>query len=97
MERSEGTRPESPLILDVTVRPEAESELHEAWLWYCVEAAMGLAARAPESNPRVEGEIRRVLVRRFPYALFFVVDGEKIAVLAIFHLARNPSSWKRRD
>ena len=33
------------------------------------------------------------LVKRFPYAVFFVIDGEQIVVLAVLHQATDPASW----
>jgi plasmid stabilization system protein ParE len=41
--------------------------------------------------------VRRVLVRRFPYAVFFVEEGdEMIEVLAVLHQASAPARWKSR-
>lgn len=51
-----------------------------------------------ETNPRlyqrVLGDIRRAIVRRFPYGLFYVVDGDTVHVLACFHLHRDPARWE---
>jgi hypothetical protein len=35
-----------------------------------VDAAIGEASTKPERHPRVHGDIRRLLVRQFPYAVF---------------------------
>lgn len=40
--------------------------------------------------------IRRALTRRFPYAVFFSVEGETIVILAVLHTARDPAEWQRR-
>ena len=40
--------------------------------------------------------IRRALVRRFPYAVYFAVEGEVIVVLAVLHVSRDPAEWQRR-
>ena len=40
--------------------------------------------------------IRRALTRRFPYAIYFSVDGNMIVVLAVLHTARDPAEWQRR-
>jgi plasmid stabilization system protein ParE len=65
------------------VEPEAEAELDEAFTWYegraaglgseflrAVRASFALIRRNPEQCPRVRGDIRRALVRRFPYAVY---------------------------
>jgi plasmid stabilization system protein ParE len=40
--------------------------------------------------------IRRALTKRFPYAIYFSVEGTVIVVLAVLHAARNPAAWQRR-
>ena len=71
------------------VEAEAEAELDEAFNWYegraqglgteftrAVRAAFALIARNPEQFPRVRGDVRRALVRRFPYAVYYVAEPE---------------------
>lgn len=94
------------------VRPEARDELLEAQQWYeerapglgpafarAVDVAVDALRRAPEQFPKVHGDIRRVLLRRFPYAVFYHADDDEILVLAVLHLARDPARWqsRRRD
>ena len=40
--------------------------------------------------------IRRALLRRFPYAVYFAVEGNVVVVLAVLHVARDPAEWQRR-
>jgi hypothetical protein len=40
--------------------------------------------------------VRRALLRRFPYALFFVVEEQTLFVIACFHASRNPLQWQWR-
>jgi hypothetical protein len=35
-----------------------------------------------------------VLVRRFPDAVFFVVEPERVVVLAILHQYEDPAKWQ---
>ena len=89
--------------------PEAEADVAAAADWYRMrEAALEprfLAAlgeclthvrEAPEAHPRVHGRIRRALLRRFPYAVFFLEGERSVLVLACFHAARDPQAWRRR-
>jgi len=93
------------------VRPEAEADVTDAALWYEErEAGLGVelttevrsAIRRAVQNPlihlrlRKQPEVRRVLVRRFPYRIFFVVREEDIIVFAILHAARHDRHWRRR-
>jgi plasmid stabilization system protein ParE len=40
--------------------------------------------------------IRRALTRRFPYAVYFSVEGETIVIVAVLSTAREPAEWQRR-
>jgi plasmid stabilization system protein ParE len=87
----------------------AEQDLTDAALWYAAQqsdlvelflsavrdAAID-AASAPESYARVRGNLRRVLVRRFPYALIIRESTEELVVVACYHLHRDPRVWQSR-
>ena len=87
----------------------ARAELIEAQDWYEGEAT-GLGRRFRQAidaliermidNPRqfpiVFKNVRRALLRRFPYSLFFVVEDEVLIVMACFHASRDPSHWQKR-
>ena len=88
------------------VRPEAEAELTEAFNWYedkvtglgnrfllSVDAVINSIQREPLQYPIVYKNIRRVLTRRFPYQVLFIVDDLHIVVIAIIHGMRSPSVW----
>ena len=93
------------------VRPEAEADITEAALWYEErEAGLGLeltlevraAIRRALQNPldylllRQRPEVRRVLARRFPYRIFFIVRDDAIVVFAVIHAARHERHWRKR-
>lgn len=90
-------------------RPAAEAELAEAFHWYearrtglgfdllrAVEARLAAVQENPVAFPVVHQRIRRALVRRFPYGIYYTVEADAIVVLAVFHAKRNPKHWKRR-
>jgi len=93
------------------IRPEAEADLTDGTAWYeSRESGLGLEfleeahsgiARAlenPESFTRVRRipTVRRVLIRRFPYRVFFIVRPDAIVVFAVIHAARHDRVWKYR-
>ena len=41
-------------------------------------------------------EIRRLMTRRFPYGVFYLVEATSVVVLAVFHAKRDPGQWRRR-
>ena len=50
----------------------------------------------PQAWPVIEEDIRRSLVRRFPYGILYSEDEDEIFVVAVMHLHREPDYWKRR-
>jgi len=84
-------------------------ELVEAQDWYEGEST-GLGRRFRQAidtlvermsvNPRqfpiVFKNVRRALLHRFPYSLFFVVEDEALIVIGCFHASRDPSHWQKR-
>ncbi len=97
------------MSLPLVVNPEAEEDLADARAWYdrqraglgdqlllCVEEAFDRIRRMP-LTPRVTfNGARRVLVRRFPYAVIYKVEADQIAVIAIYHTRRDPRGWQAR-
>lgn len=51
--------------------------------------------RQPEMFARAYGEVRRALVARFPYAVFYRVEPRRVVVLTVLHTARDPRLWPR--
>jgi len=46
----------------------------------------------PALYQRIEGEIRRAVLRRFPYSLFYVIENDSVIVLACMHQHQIPRS-----
>ena len=62
-----------------------------------VEAVVERMTANPLQFPVVHRNIRRALLRRFPYALMFVIEADdSLTVIACFHGSRDPASWRRR-
>jgi len=57
-------------------------------------AAKGLADH-PERYRKVMGEVRRIILPRFPYVVFYRFDGEEVVVLSVQHERRSPDRWPR--
>jgi plasmid stabilization system protein ParE len=55
----------------------------------------GIAER-PESFLRFTGEIRRAVVKVFPFVIHFLAEEEKIVVLSVLHSSRNPAELRKR-
>jgi len=90
-------------------RPEAAVELAAAYDWYearveglgnefvrAVDACLASIERGPHVYPIVHKEIRRALLRRFPYGIFYIFNDIEIVILACFHVRRDPKIWEKR-
>lgn len=91
------------------VRRDAEADIAAGHGWY-EEQREGLGAEfveeisatidaieeEPLRFPKTFRDLRRALVRRFPYGVFFMVGPQTIVVVAVMHLARNPRRIHRR-
>ena len=96
-------------LFTVIFTQAARAELIEAQDWYEGEApglgrrfrqAINALTERMSANPRqfpvVYRSARRALLRRFPYALFFVIEEQTLFVIACFHASRDPLQWQRR-
>ena len=54
------------------------------------------STRSTAQYPRVHGDMRRVLLQRFPYLLIFEELGDEVVVLACIHGHREPDVWQSR-
>ena len=58
-----------------------------------VDSVFDAIERYPEMFSRVHGEVRRAVVSKFPYAVFFRVEAKRVVVLTVLHTARDPKLW----
>ena len=95
--------------MKVFFHPQAEAEFNEAIDYYEgiepylgydfaleVHLAIQRAVEFPEAWPVLEGDIRRSLVKRFPYGILYSAEQDGIFVVAVMNLYREPGYWKQR-
>lgn len=58
--------------------------------------AFALLSEFSEAGPTVHLTLRRLLLRRFPYAVYYRVVGAVIEVRGCLHLHRDPRAWHLR-
>ena len=87
---------EAPAKQDVR-RIHAWYELRETGLGAeflrSVTAASELLGRDPERHPVANAPYRSLKLRRFPYALHYRIDSNRVSVLACLHFRQSPSRW----
>ncbi len=69
--------------------PDAASRFVDAF-----EEAVEFVRENPQAAVRVEGEVRRSNLRRFPYALIYRVVNDSVVIVAVVHGRRGPEYWK---
>ncbi|MBI3886201.1 MAG: type II toxin-antitoxin system RelE/ParE family toxin [Opitutae bacterium] len=92
------------------VRPEAEQELAAASRWYegkrarlgdefldDAAAAMRVLAQDPERERLYYRSFRRVLLRRFPYKIFYQVIGDRVVVFRVLHAKQEHTRGLKSD
>jgi plasmid stabilization system protein ParE len=96
-------------MIDVIVRPLAEADVRDAAFWYEssreglgaeftleLDALYERIAQNPRQFPAIEEETRRALLRRFPYAVYFVIGDDVPVIIAVLHQHRRPDAWRER-
>ncbi|MEA3491387.1 MAG: type II toxin-antitoxin system RelE/ParE family toxin [Campylobacterota bacterium] len=53
-------------------------------------------SQSPKLYQKIYKSVRRKLMRKFPYGIFFVLKENQIIVIAIMHTKRNPMDWSNR-
>ena len=95
--------------MKVEFHPSAEHELVDAALYYEsrvrdlgsrflaeIERVTGLVAEHPEIGHTIDGDVYRLVLRRFPYSLIYARKKHEVYVLAIAHHKRRPGYWRSR-
>ena len=93
----------------IEAEPSVEADVAASFDWYEGEqvglgieflhelrAAYLRILDAPLKYEELRSGIRRALTKRFPYAIYFSIEGPVVVVLAVLHTARDPAEWQRR-
>jgi len=97
------------MSFSVVFRRIAKREFDDAISWYqdrreglgrefsvAVEQQLEKIAFSPNQFVCVRGDVRRAVLQRFPYSIHFIVEDDRIVVLAIFHARRDPNQLEDR-
>ena len=91
----------------VILSPDAEENIRAVIRWYLniqlelsfrfraeIQGVLRRVAQNPYQFPLSKRLIRKALLRRFPYAIYFTLNAEGALVLAIFHQRRS-GPWNK--
>jgi plasmid stabilization system protein ParE len=97
------------MSLHVRLLPEAKAEFDAAGDRYeqqSIGLGIDFAAKVGDvftriaANPKMHGvvykDVRKAVVRRFPYVVLYREEAGEVIVIAVFHTSRDPSEWQGR-
>jgi plasmid stabilization system protein ParE len=95
--------------MSVRFHPQAVVELEGAALYYeqqrdglggrfvaAVEVALLSIQDTPKRWPTFDQEVRRRMVRAFPYFILYSIEPKFILILAVIHAHQRPLAWAYR-
>jgi plasmid stabilization system protein ParE len=87
---------------------DAKNDILQSYLWYekqatglgiefseCIEEALSKLSKQPLNYPIVHDTYRRILIHRFPYAIFFeyIKHKHQCVIYSVFHCSQSPKKW----
>ena len=95
---------------EVNFGPFVKFDLAETYDWYerreeglgerflnAFDASVESIRENPRAFPIVHRDVRRSLLRRFPYLVFYRIVDDEITVIGCFHGKRDPQRWRERE
>ena len=93
----------------ILIREEAVGEIRQAYLWYenqniglgkrmltSFEKSLLTIERTPMLFPVNFDNVRRALIKTFPFGILFEIIDEQVIILSFFHLKRDPKSINKK-
>ena len=92
------------------VQPRAQLDIDDTLTWYHprnaalvprflaeLDSIFDRISQNPAQFPVEVDPIQRALLHKFPFSVFFIVEGDLAAVVAVLHQRRRPVNWKLRS
>ena len=62
-----------------------------------VNAVVASIINHPGAGTKMVGDVRRRLVRHFPFSLLYIIEADTIQVLAVMDTRQHPDYWRNRE
>ncbi len=98
------------MSLRVHIRPEAETDIEDAAVWYekqrkglgeeFLNEFLRVVETVPDNckmYPIVHRQTRRAMIHRFPFGVYYRAEGETVIIFAVMHCSRHPKHWQTRS
>lgn len=93
----------------LNISPAVKLEMAEAFSWYAeknaeaadnfrrdVLATFDLVSQHPERFPLWDDMVRRLVMKHYPYAVYYTVGDQVVHILAVGHTRRRAGYWQNR-
>lgn len=93
----------------IVITPTAQKDIQTGRNWYEMQQsllgdefidAIESAIKKVQSNPQlfsiIYKSIRRAMLKRFPFGIYYFVKDDIVNIFAVIHFSRNPKIWKQR-
>lgn len=97
------------MTLPIIFLDDARAEFDEAADWYeqqkpglgvdfigRVEEVLDGISKMPRMHQVIFQDVRRAVVKKFPYTVLYRVEPDHVLIVAVFHGKRDPAIWKAR-
>ncbi len=88
---------------------EAEADFDNSYKYYAIESqkvadnfykqinrSLITISANPQGFQRVFKNIRKYVIKKFPFIIYYRTENTTIQIIAIFHTSRNPEIWQKR-
>jgi len=97
------------MTFPLVFHPSVQGDIDAAYRWYEQQRAglgdeflaeLDVVFRRLEKMPQihqfVRGDVRRALLRRFPFAVFYRIHSDRVEIIAVHDCRRDPAIWQSR-
>jgi plasmid stabilization system protein ParE len=96
-------------LYNLELSNEAEDDFDESYEYYSfkstkiadnffniINASFSDISNNPFQYQNIFKDVRKYVVRKFPFIIYYQINNISIRIIAIFHTSRNPLIWKER-
>ncbi len=93
----------------IELSDEAENDFDKSYEYYAKESekvadnfykqvdnSFNKISKNPHAYPQAYKKVRKLVIKRFPFIIYYQIKQVVVRIVAIFHASRNPEIWKDR-
>jgi len=62
-----------------------------------IDSSFREITKNPEAFPKIKFDIRKYVVSKFSFSIFYIDRQDFLYIIAVFHDKRNPKDWRKRS